>query len=80
MSKPLTNEQKYLQLKYKLEQSTPKLYNINMYDVGGGNREMGIQEYKNKYVKTVKYNEKLKKFEPYDARTKGVFNDKEASL
>jgi len=73
----LTNEQKYLQLKYKLDQSAPKLYNTNMYDMSGGERGLNIQSYKNKYVKTVKYNKKLKKFEPYDARTKTIFNEKE---
>ena len=56
----LTNEQKYLQLKYKLDQSAPRLYNINMYDMSGGDGGLNIQSYKKQYVKTVKYNEKLK--------------------
>ena len=48
-----------------------------MYDVSGGDSGLNIQSYKKQYVKTVKYNEKLKKFEPYDSRTKTVFNEKE---
>ena len=45
--------------------------------MSGGEGGLNIQSYKNKYVKTVKYNKKLKKFEPYDSRTKTVFNEKE---
>ena len=48
-----------------------------MYDVSGGDSGLNIQSYKKQYVKTVQYNEKLKKFEPYDSRTKTVFNEKE---
>ena len=45
--------------------------------MSGGDGGLNIQSYKKQYVKTVKYNKKLKKFEPYDARTKTVFNEKE---
>ena len=45
--------------------------------MSGGVGGLNIQSYKKQYVKTVKYNEKLKKFEPYDSRTKTVFNEKE---
>ena len=45
--------------------------------MSGGEKGLNIQSYKKQYVKTVKYNEKLKKFEPYDSRTKTVFNEKE---
>ena len=45
--------------------------------MSGGDGGLNIQSYKKQYVKTVKYNKKLNKFEPYDSRTKTVFNEKE---